>query len=187
MGQALLNRHEVAHLAEVSLATIDKAIEQRVLSPIHQDGVALLSVDAVRAIALLKGVSIPLPARTKRHIVGWASSLPVAHGEATTWLSDALAVHYGCGPADADERARKYVRARDEWVVSDPEIREGEPVVRGTRVPLRGLAEQIKQGEFRRVLQEDYPHIPNEVFELAPLWADTHPRRGRPRRPWLQE
>jgi transposase-like protein len=51
--------------------------------PVHQDGIALLSVDAVRAIALLKGVSIPLPARTKRHIVCWASSLPVAHGEAS--------------------------------------------------------------------------------------------------------
>lgn len=54
----------------------------------------------------------------------------------------------------------------------------------GTRMPVRSLARLIEVGETPEVLREDYPFLPEESFELAPLWATANPRQGRPSRPW---
>jgi hypothetical protein len=51
-------------------------------------------------------------------------------------------------------------------------------------MPVRSLARLIELGETREVLREDYAHLPEESFELAPLWAKANPRQGRPSRPW---
>ena len=69
---------------------------------------------------------------------------------------------------------------RNRFLEVNPKIRGGEPVIRGTRVPIRGLAKQVEAGETLEVLREDYPNIPDEAFEFAVLWARTNPRRGRP-------
>jgi uncharacterized protein (DUF433 family) len=60
----------------------------------------------------------------------------------------------------------------------------GEPVITGTRVPVRTIASLIEMGETHEVLREDYPHIPEEAYPAAVLWAHANPRRGRPTRPW---
>lgn len=187
IGSGLLDRQEVAVLAGVEVRVVDKAVEQGVLSLVQGDEGSAFPLEAVRAIALLRDVELPLPVPTKRHIVGWVSALPQSDDGSTTLLSQGLAVRYSPGAAEADARARRYVNLRDRWVASDPEVRGGEPVVRGTRVPLRGLARQIEQGEPPQALREDYAHIAEEVFEMAPIWAKAHPRRGRPRRPWQEQ
>lgn len=60
----------------------------------------------------------------------------------------------------------------------------GEPVITGTRVPVRTIASLVEMGETSEVLREDYPHIPQEAYTLAVQWAHANPRRGRPVRPW---
>jgi len=57
-------------------------------------------------------------------------------------------------------------------------------VITGTRVPVRTIASLIEMGETREVLREDYPHVPEEAYPVAVLWARANPRRGRPVRPW---
>lgn len=70
-------------------------------------------------------------------------------------------------------------------VHSDPEIRGGEPVIRGTRVPVYQLAEMLEQGAAHGELLEEYPSLTEEHLELARVYARAHPRRGRPpKRPW---
>lgn len=82
------------------------------------------------------------------------------------------------------ERLSQVERARA-FVVSDPEVRAGEPVVRDTRVPVFMLAELVEQGATREELLEDYPALTPESLEAALLHARLYPRRGRPRRaPW---
>jgi uncharacterized protein (DUF433 family) len=68
-------------------------------------------------------------------------------------------------------------------VVSDPEIRGGEPVVRGTRIPVHTLAELARQGAPRDELLEDYPSLTPETLDAALLYARMHPERDRPRTP----
>ena len=79
------------------------------------------------------------------------------------------------------ERLGEIERARS-WVVSDPEVRAGEPVVRGTRITVAMLADLEKQGATREELLEDYPALTEESLDAALLFNRLYPRRGRPRR-----
>ena len=70
-------------------------------------------------------------------------------------------------------------------VVSDPEIRGGEPVIRGTRIPVYLVADLMRQGADAREILEDYPSLTANTVRSALAYAQTHPRRGRPRKaPW---
>jgi len=80
-------------------------------------------------------------------------------------------------------RAEEYARLCDQYIQRDPKIMGGEPVIRGTRVPVRTIATLIEEGEPHDVLREDYPHVPEEAYEVAVLWVRENPRRGRPARP----
>ncbi|MBV8711469.1 MAG: DUF433 domain-containing protein, partial [Solirubrobacterales bacterium] len=80
-------------------------------------------------------------------------------------------------------RAERYAELRDRWIVRDPAIKNGEPVIRGSRVTVHTLADRIAGGESDEVLDEDFPHIPAEARDIAVQFARANPRRGRPRRP----
>jgi Protein of unknown function (DUF433) len=43
----------------------------------------------------------------------------------------------------------------------------GEPVITGTRLPVRAVAERIKRGDTMADLCEDYPDIPRGAFEAT--------------------
>jgi uncharacterized protein (DUF433 family) len=76
-----------------------------------------------------------------------------------------------------------------QWaVVSDPEIRGGEPVVRGTRIPAHLLYDLKQQGASTEELRADYPALDERSLKAALLYAGTHPRRGRPKKgPWHEQ
>lgn len=78
-------------------------------------------------------------------------------------------------------RAERYVSIR-------PDVRAGEPVVRGTRVPVYVLADLASQGASHEELLQDYPAVTPLALDAALLYARLHPRRG-PRRaaPWHPE
>lgn len=79
---------------------------------------------------------------------------------------------------------RELRRAR-QLVVTDPEILGGEPVFRGTRVPVHAIASQLADGEPEADLRKSYPRLTAEMLRLAPLYAAAYPARGRPRtQPW---
>ena len=68
-----------------------------------------------------------------------------------------------------------------ERVEVDPEIRGGEPVFRGTRIPIYAIARKQVLGSSREELLEDYPKLTEDDLELATRYAELYPRRGRPR------
>lgn len=82
------------------------------------------------------------------------------------------------------KRWQALARAAD-VVISDPEIRGGEPVIRGTRIPVYLIADLMNQGAEAREILEDYPTLTANTIRSALAYAQTHPRRGRPRKaPW---
>ena len=82
---------------------------------------------------------------------------------------------------------RQLRRAR-ELVVSDPDTMGGEPVFRGTRVPVHMIATLIGQGSTEADLLEGYPRLTPEMIQLAPIYAGAYPLRGRPRaQPWRDQ
>lgn len=84
---------------------------------------------------------------------------------------------------EVGERLQLLRRIR-ERVETDPEVRGGEPVFRGTRTPVYAIARKIELGSSRDELREDYPHLEEDDFDLAVRYAELHPRRGRPRSDW---
>jgi uncharacterized protein (DUF433 family) len=70
------------------------------------------------------------------------------------------------------------------YVEFDPEIKGGEPVVRGTRIGVRAIAARVMAGDNLDSLADDYPDVPRAALDTAVVFARSHPRRGRPARPW---
>lgn len=70
-------------------------------------------------------------------------------------------------------------------VVSDPEIRGGEPIVRGTRIPVSRLVDLVAQGVSRDVVLDEHPSLTPDALDGALAYAAVGagpPRRPRPAR-----
>lgn len=175
----LLTRSEIAEISGVSINAVNKAIEQRVARARRQRGRTLLAADEAAALALLSELPVSLSIKLKREVRNWiVKRNPVSAEEFE--LSRALRIAMTENAADVAKRAFDYVRLRDRYVEVDPGKMGGTPVIRGTRVPVRTIAQLIEGGESGKVLKEDYPHIPEEAYDVAVLWAKGNPRRGRP-------
>jgi uncharacterized protein (DUF433 family) len=73
--------------------------------------------------------------------------------------------------------ARDLRRAR-RLIFTDPDIMGGDPVFRGTRVPVHMIAELVAQGSTQDELLDSYPRLTAEMIRLAPLYANACPLRG---------
>jgi uncharacterized protein (DUF433 family) len=81
--------------------------------------------------------------------------------------------------------ALRLLRRARHLAVSDPDILGGDPVFRGTRVPVHLIATLLAQGSDEDELRAGYPRLTAEMVRLAPIYATAYPLRGRPRKqPW---
>jgi uncharacterized protein (DUF433 family) len=70
-------------------------------------------------------------------------------------------------------------------VIRDPEILGGDPVFRGTRVPVHPIAKLVAQGRKQAELIESYPRLTAEMIRLAPIYAAAYPlQRTFHQQPW---
>ena len=65
-------------------------------------------------------------------------------------------------------------------VVVDADVRGGIPTLRGTRIGVYELTSTLATDGIDAVL-EDYPVLTREDVEAAEIYAQAHPRMGRPR------
>jgi len=82
---------------------------------------------------------------------------------------------------DVDRRFKELEEARH-MVVEDPEILQGTPVIRGTRIPVYDVASLVDSETPIAELSELYPRLNREQFALASIYAKANPQRGRPKR-----
>lgn len=88
---------------------------------------------------------------------------------------------------DVDEARRQIAtRTRDleaaEAIVSrDKAVLGGEPVFKGTRIPVRLIASMLDEGADAEEILDGYPKLAKRQLELARIWVAAHPRRGRPK------
>jgi len=182
----MLSRREVAQLAGVSLTTLDKAIEQKVIRVHRSRGRTWLGSDDLGVIVLLDKTALPLPVKVKRAITQWVrETTPYRASKAAELaISDALVIRWSRDLSRTVAAAEDYARLREQWIEQDPGIKGGEPVIRGTRIGVRAVAQRLDSGDTLAELTEDYPQIPAKAFAAAYTYAKAHPRRGRPAKPW---
>jgi uncharacterized protein (DUF433 family) len=80
------------------------------------------------------------------------------------------------------ERLRLYRRGRAR-LVARPDLVGGEPVFKGTRVPVRHVGLLARNGAPVADILEDYPALDDNDIAFARLFVELRPGPGRPRRP----
>ena len=56
---------------------------------------------------------------------------------------------------------------KKQYITSDPDIMGGQPVVKGTRIPISRVLYLLKQGYTVEAIHEEYPHVDIEVLNGA--------------------
>jgi uncharacterized protein (DUF433 family) len=86
----------------------------------------------------------------------------------------------------AEARRQIAARARDleaaeAMVRRAKAVMGGEPVFKGTRIPVRLIASMLAEGVDEAEVLEGYPKLDRRRLALSRIWTAAHPRRGRPR------
>jgi len=74
------------------------------------------------------------------------------------------------------------VKRPHQLVESNPSICSGQPVFRGTRIPVAVVVEQLRAGTPREELQLDFPQLSQQAFDYAEIQARLPKPPGRPRK-----
>lgn len=174
----LLTRREAAQLSGTSETTVKKAVDARVISARRDATQSWIELEDVAVLTMLGHLTgLGLQVSHKRRVRDWVRT---AHAAREFELTPTVVVRKPDDVDRARDRAERYVRLRDEWIVRDPDIKGNEPVIKGSRVSVHTLAARIAAGEDARTLEEDFPHIPAEARDVAVQYARANPRRGRP-------
>lgn len=97
-------------------------------------------------------------------------------------VSNLVILDLACARARISEGAAKLARAKRN-IVSDSAVLGGEPVFRGTRVPVYDIAASVRKGIPEERIRAAYTVLGEEAIEQALLYAEAFPPRGRPRGP----
>jgi uncharacterized protein (DUF433 family) len=193
MRASLLTPSEAAIVASVTVRDINRVIDEKILPA------ALYTVDdgrrvqlaacplvgfyfraakaltAEKRLTLIHSFSERITGDMARHpFVGWnKANWTVRDGFLSVTLSDFI--------ADADDRSTR-LEATRAMVVEDPGILGGSPVIRGTRIPVYDLVASVAAGLPRERIFAAYPGLDETALDLAILYGEANPVRGRPRR-----
>ena len=74
------------------------------------------------------------------------------------------------------------VRRGRELVTRAPTVKDGSPVIKGTRITVDSLRSRVERGDTVDQIQTDHPVLDRDTIEAAVLWAQANPPRGRPKR-----
>jgi uncharacterized protein (DUF433 family) len=94
---------------------------------------------------------------------------------------DLLLVDVGAARREVSARVRDLEEA-ERLIQVDDETLGGEPVFKGTRIPVYLIAAMMHQGAETDEVLSGYESLDRRKLDLARLWAAAHPRRGRPKR-----
>ena len=174
---------EAAVLSRLSLKAVNNAIDKKTISAVPgEEGGRLLDARALVSLSIERrlpdGLTTP---ELRRRVFDALADAP----------RNVVSLEGGLIKIDLREPRRalaaslRDLRRARRLVVSDPEILGGDPVFRGTRVPVHLVAELVAQGSTPAELIDSYPRLTAEMVRLAPVYSAAYPLRGRPRwQPW---
>jgi len=194
----LLTPPEAAVVAQVTVRDIHRVIDEKIL-PEHLytvEGGRRLHVTACPLVGFYFHAADALTAeergklirRVSERIGPEAAHKTITHGRSrpADWTvhDGFLTVSLWDFATSAEHRHAKLAEAR-RMVVEDSEILDGTPVIRGTRIPVYDVAASVAAGLPRERIRSAYPRLDDHKIELATIYAEATPPRGRPRRPLM--
>jgi uncharacterized protein (DUF433 family) len=193
----LFSLSEAAAIADVSPEIIRTALEKKSVTPSRQRkaGKAVrhqFSVGDVLLIKLLAEFPFPLSKQDKRSL---AEIVARGNRKALPWSMEGVDLVYRSGDVQLSVRCKPFRKtvqrnlATLRWgrtrVASSPGVLAGEPVFRGTRVPLRHVASLFRKGVSEREISEDFPQLSARDLAYARLFSRFGEKPGRPRKQLL--
>jgi uncharacterized protein (DUF433 family) len=177
---------EAAVLTGLSLKAVNNAIDKKTVSAVPgEEGGRLLDARALMSLSIERRLSDRIATPELRRRV--FDALAAAPRNEISLEGGLLKIDLREPRRELAASMRDLRRAR-RLVVSDPEILGGDPVFRGTRVPVHLIAELVAQGSKPAELIESYPRLTADMIRLAPVYAAAYPLRGRPRKqPWRDQ
>jgi uncharacterized protein (DUF433 family) len=173
---------EAAVVSRVTVRDVHRVIDERILPERFYSAAQSRSFtsQACVFISFYFRAADRLTSEERQRTILIASGLP----QESPWkkvVQDAfLTIDLGPFWNDVEDGLNRLQAARD-MVVSDPEILSGTPVIRDTRVPVYDVAASVAAGiSIERILSA-YPSLQREQVELATMYAEANPQRGRPR------
>lgn len=183
--ETLFTPTEAAVLTRLSVKAVNNAIDKKTIPAVagKRAGHAtrLLDLRALMSLTLERRLADRFVPELRREVFDALAAAP----------RNRVSLEGGFLTIDLREPRRelatslRMLRRAREIVVIDPDIMGGDPVFRGTRVPVHLIATLLGQGSTEAELIEGYPRLTAEMVRLAPLYAAAYPLRGRPRtQPW---
>jgi len=190
----LFTVNEAAAIAEISPETIRTALEKKSVMSSHGTGVGKATRHhfSSQDVLLLK-VLTEFPFALSKHDKESLAQLLVRNRQqAAGWSIRGSRLEYS-GREMRLSIELKSVReklnrnlALYRWgkkrVVSRPDVLGGEPVFRGTRVPLQHVAGLFRKGIPEEEIREDFPHLKARDLKYARLATGFIDKPGRPRK-----
>lgn len=181
---ALFTATEAAVLTRLSLKAVNNAIDKKtvpIVSGREGHAARLLDLRGLMFLALERRLADRFAPELRRAVF---DALATGPRRRVSLEEGFLTIDLREPRRELATSLRTLRRAR-ELVVSDPDILGGDPVFRGTRIPVHLIATLLAQGSSEADLLEAYPRLTAEMVQLAPVYATAYPLRGRPRvQPW---
>lgn len=179
---------EAGAVSGLKLKAVHNAIDKRIVEPVERDRVALkgnlgrttprfLTVEDLVRLRVWRGVGDTLSAERRQRLFGAIAAEPNAR---TIRADELLIVDVGEARKQVDRGVRD-LEAAEAVVHRDKTILGGEPVFKGTRIPVYGVAAMLEAGAAPDDLLAGYPKLTERLLGLARTWVAAHPRRGRPK------
>lgn len=180
--------NEAAYAAGVSRQTVNQAIDRREIRTrkLRRKGdPAGRAVGGPELVYLrLQGL---LSSRARKAVYERLSGYSIETVPPVIEMEDSIRLDIREPVAEVRRRLEELARVRSR-VEESPGIRGGEPVFRGTRIPVLMIADFLRRGVPRAEILEDYPALSEELLDAADLYAELYPRKGRPRQaPWRRQ
>jgi uncharacterized protein (DUF433 family) len=173
---------EAAVLTGLPLKTVNNAIDKKTVSAIAGEDAGrptrLLDARALVSLSLERRLSDCIAPELRRKVF---DALAESARNVVSLEGGLLKIDLREPRRELATSLRELRRAR-RLVISDPEIMGGDPVFRGTRVPVHLIAELVGQGGTEADLLGSYPRLTPDMIRLAPVYAAAYPLRGRPRK-----
>ena len=194
--QPTLTPTEAAVVASVTVRDVNRVIDERILPDelyvVANDRTRRFFVDSCVLIAFYFKTANQLTAEERIKTIADASTrLPFISikessrrsASRSKWVvtEDFLTIDLAPFVKAVEEQFSRLQQARA-LVMEDPEILGGIPVVRNTRIPVYDVAASAAAGISIDRLLAAYPGLTARDVELAALYAEANPQRGRPRR-----
>jgi uncharacterized protein (DUF433 family) len=175
---------EAGAVSGLNLKAVHNAIDKRIVEPAAKaaDGANLVRrryltrEDLVR-LRVWRGVGDTLSADRRQRLF---SAIAAAPGARTVKADELLIVDVGEARKQV-ERGVRDLEAAEAIVAKHKGTMGGEPVFKGTRIPVYGIVAMLDAGASAEEILSGYPKLTRRMLELARVWAFAHPRRGRPK------